>query len=373
MQRTTSRLLASLIVPKVSSLTLQVPRVLSNELLLPFAPTIFSRPYLSSSSSVRTSRLVSTPHSRHDVPLDVVPAPPSAAQTARRNASAERAKRGKRNQQQLSYNAYNQQLAHNIKQLDSWTDILSLLTPELSSTNYNRQTAGLYIHPNKKYTQLTHQTLHAITAQLIKHRSTRHKATQQPNPRLLHTLAHFLRILEMAAPSMYEGKAGGGRWRLLYHPYRYLRAVVEQWRKDREGKVQQQKRKDDERREEEAIRQEGGLTADDIKRRIEEARKKRMGRQTAEADGAGDRTGSDSVVDAMRGFATAEEERDLASTSDEEKLKIQVQVLLQQERDRKQKASQQQRKEDEDVDQESKPPRRERKSGKVPSFFSSPR
>ena len=339
--------------------------------ITPSVPVLLSRSYVSSSSSVRTSRLVSTARSRGDAPLDVVPAPPSAAQTARRNAAVEQAKRDKRNHQQLPYNAYNAQLAHNIKELESWTAILTLLATQLNTTEYNKQTAGRFLNNNKKYTQLTHQTLHAATTQLIKHRRTRHAVTALPQPRLMHTLAHFIRVLEMAAPQMYEGKAAGGRWRLLYHPYRYLRAVVEQWRKQAEATQKQQRRRDDDRKEEEAIRREGGLTPDDIRRRIDEVRKKRKERQAAEAagtDGAERRTG-DSLLDAMRGLPTAEEERELAAMSDDEKLRMQVKVMLQHERNRAREASQQPSTDE----QEAKPSVREKRRAKVPVFFTTPR
>ena len=370
MQRTMSRLLAALTVPSISNAVCHhhcsVPRALRL-----CAPVVLSRSYLSSStSSVRTSRLVSTPRSSRDVPLDVVPAPPSAAQTARRNAVSEQFKRDKRNHQQMAYNAYNLQLAMNIKELDSWTAILTLLANELNNTAYNRQTAGLYIHPNKKYTQLTHQTLHAITVQLIKVRRTRRAVLAQPNPRLMHTLAQFVRVLEMAAPAMYEGKAAGGRWRLMYHPYRYLRAIVEQWRLEAENKVKQQRRQEEERKEEEAIRREGVLTPDDIKRRIQEVRKQRMERQAAGSEAEDEEAGrtGDEVVDAMHGLSTAEERRELASMSDDEKLRMQVQAMLEQERDRTRKAKQQQSEEED----EPKLSPLEKRRAKVPVFFTSP-
>ena len=366
MLRTTGRLLAALTTPM--SCTAILHCTLHSHGSLYSASSLLSRSYLSSASSVRTSQLVSTPRTRRDVPLDVVPAPPSAAQSARRNAASEQAKRDKRQLQQLPYNAYNTQLSHNIKQLTTWTALLTALTTELSSTQYNKQTADRYLHPNKKYTQLTHQTLHAITTQLIKFRRTRHAVIAQADPRLMRTLAQFIRVLEMAAPAMYEGKVAGGRWRLLYHPYRYLRAVVEQWRQAAEGRVRLQQRKEDERKEEEAIRREGGVTPDDIKRRIEQVRRKRKEAQAAGAEGAEGGEG-DNTVAAMRGLPTAEEARELAAMSDDQKLKMQVQMMLEQEKNQRRKANQQPTKEEE----EPKPSSRERRKGKPPVFFTSPR
>ena len=119
----------------------------------------------------------------------------------------------------------------------------------------------------------------------------------------------------------------------------------------------------------EAIRREGGLTPEDIRRRIDEVRKRRTERQMAEAKGADGRTG-DSVVDAMRGVPSAAEARELAAMSDDEKLRMQVQVMLeQQQKDSTRKARHQQSEDEE----ESKQSPRERRKGKVPVFFTSPR
>ena len=371
MHRPSSRWLSVLLPPSGFSSALRRCHQCQSSLLLPSSsPVMFSRSYLRAHSSVRTSRLVPTPRSRNDVPLDIVPAPPSAAQTARRNAAAIQATRAKRNHQQMAYNAYNTQLAQNIKQLDTWTAQLSLLATELSSTAYNRQSAGLYVPANRKYTQLTPQTLHAATAQLVKFRRTRHKVTEpSADPRLMRALAQFVRVLEMAAPAMYEGKAAGGRWRLLHHPYLYLRAVVEQWRKEGEESARAQRRRAEERREEEAIRREGGLTADDIRRRIEEVRRKRKEQPTAAKSEEDEDRRENRLLDALRGLPPVGKAKKSASASDEDSLKSQVQEMLEQEKERKRRESQPQVQEEEEPVE----PVRERRKRKVPTFFGPPR
>ena len=286
------------------------------------------------STSVRTSRVTPNRGNHGDTPLDVVDAPPTAFQTARRNAVAERAKRAKRTHQQMHYNAYNHQLSLNIKRLDSWTAILALLDTELATTSYNWRTADRYVSPNKKWTQLTPQTLHAITAQLIRYRGTRHAASQY-----LGALSQFVRVLEMAAPRMYEGTPNGGRWRLLHHPYHYLRGTAQIWHKAAESASKQRRREEEQRKEEDDIRAQGGQTPRDIKRRIEEVRRKRREREAA--GGVDDRRSGDSVVDAMQGLPTDEELRQLDEMSPEEKLRIQVQVLIDKQKEEKERKGKQ--------------------------------
>jgi len=173
---------------------------------------------------------------------------------------------------------------------------------------------------------------------------------------------------------MYEGTVDGGRWRLMYHPYKYLRAVAEQWQKEADTQRKQRERVEEERREEEEIRREGGLTAQDIKRRIEEVRRKRVERQKAEAKAeaeGGPRRSDDDMVNIMRGMPTKEEARELAKMSGEEKLRMQIQAMLQQEQDRNKKESQPAKEEDSEKEEDPKPSRRER--NKVQTFFTSPR
>ena len=330
--------------------------------------TVFSRSF-ASSTSVRTSRLMPTGRGGDDTPLEVAEAPPSALRTASRNTPIEQAKRDKRNHRQLPYNAYNIQLSQNIKQLHTWHSILTLLASELSTTNYNTQTISSYTHPNKKYTQLTHQTLHAITAQLIRYRSSRHSVVGAEGGRLMVVLGEFVRVLECAAPAMYEGRVNGGRWRLLHQPYRYLRAVVEQWRKESAGKVRRKVKDEEERAEEEDVRRRGGLTAEDMKRLVEEAKRRRKEQRAAEAGGNVEegRAGRDRLVNTMEGGVTDEEQRDLDALSDDQKLRMQVKVLMEQDREGAEKALKQEA--DEGSEDEKPKSRRDRK---VRSFFSSP-
>ena len=267
---------------------------------------------------------------------------------------------------QLAYNAYNRDLVARVKAADDWVTLLRILTPELSSTQYNITSSARWLNPNKKCTQLTVQSVQAALLRLIKTRGTRRRALG--DDALMATLHRFVVLLETMAPRLHEHAQV---WRFLYHPYLYLRKVVELWREEKEERWRAQQREAESQKEEQRSAERGILTDRRLRQKVQEARERRR------ASGALAPAEDDAAEDSNRGggLSVDEEEReDERMMTPDERMRAQLTALLEEEQRRRERIL----RPDANADEERPPPapspalsaKLRSKTTKVPSYFS---
>ena len=318
--------------------------------------------------------------------LDPEPDDSSAASRqvskARREMELRRAE--ERERRQLSFNAYNRDLISRVKATEDWTQLLRLLAPELSTTRYNETTSQRWLNPNKKHTQLTVQSVQVMITHLIKLRGTRRRA--MGDDALMAALHSLVVLVETMAPRLHTE---AGLWRLLYHPYLYLRRQVELWKEAKEAEQQRQRSEAEQQKDRAAQKGRGVVTDAEMRVKAKAAalRQRAAGRSAGVGDAEEESTGTRRPGIPwdlfMREDPGEEAEAAYEAMSGDERMRVQLSFLLEEEQKEKEqyRRSRKDEEEQEIGAEDRRPPRgrrgedgpseepRSRTKRPVPSFF----